>query len=152
MSLPPILDAEITRRVAGCRDYLVQATGEERMVREGKAARDIALWLRIANQLGWTTIPARPPIDVPGDLGRALANIDQAEPLRDAADWQAARRSIDRTIARIHAIGDPAPPALIARLRDLRTIERAFTHAELAFAARTARAQAATPEPRKEAA
>lgn len=152
MSLATILDAEITRRVAGWRDHIVQATAEERHRRTGQAAGDIALWLRIANELGWTTIPARPPIEVPGDLGRALANIDQAEPLRDAADWQAARRSIDRTIARIYAIGDPAPPALVARLQDLRTINRAFAHAEQAFAARTARANAATPEPRKEAA
>lgn len=152
MSLGALLHAEITRRAEGWRDHLAQATGNERHRRVGQAAGDIALWLRIANELGWSSIPPRPKIEVHGDLARALSGIDQGEPLRDAADWQSAQASIDRTIARIHAIGDPAPAALIARLRDLRTIDRAFTHAEQAFAARTARAQAATPEPRKEAA
>lgn len=152
MSLPRILHAEITRRAEGWRDYLVQASGDERHRRTGQAAGDIALWLRIANELGWSTIPPLPPIELRGDLAHSLRSVDQLAPLGDAADWQAARESITRSIARARATPDPAPPALIARLRDLRTIDRAFAHAEQAFAARTARAQPATPEPRKEAA
>ncbi len=153
MSLGALLHAEITRRAEGWGDHLVQATGDDRHRRVGHAAGDIALWLRIANELGWSSSP-RPQIAVHGDLARALSGIDQGEPLRDAADWQAAQASIARSLARGRDIlmdyeGAEAPAPLIARWRDLRTIERAFAQAEHSFAARTARAEA---EPRKEAA
>lgn len=150
MSLGALLHAEITRRAEGWRDHLAQATGNERHRRVGQAAGDIALWLRIANELGWNSSP-RPPIAVHGDLARTLSGIDQGEPLRDAADWQAAQASINRSLARGRALAEESAAAL-ARWSDLCTIERAFAQAEHSFAARTARAPAATPEPRKEAA
>lgn len=147
MSLGALLHAEITRRAEGWRDHLAQATGNERHRRVGQAAGDIALWLRIANELGWNSSP-RPQIEVHGDLARDLSGIDQGEPLRDAKDWQDAQASIARSLARGRALAEESAAAL-ARWRDLRTIARAFAPAEQAFAARTARAEA---EPRKEAA
>lgn len=147
MSLGALLHAEITRRAEGWRDHLAQATGNERHRRVGQAAGDIALWLRIANELGWNSGP-RPQIAVHGDLAHALSGIDQGEALSDAKDWQDAQASIARSLARGRALAEESAAAL-ARWRDLRAIERAFAQAEHSFAARTARAEA---EPRKEAA
>ena len=152
MNLPRILHAEISRRAEGWRDHIVQATGAEAQRRAERAAADIALWLRLANQLGWSTIPPLPPIEIAGALARTLATIDPAEPLRDAADWQSAQASVAQSLsrARVAAWADEAHVIenrrLYARFTGLRTIARALAHAAAAHAARTA------PEPQQEAA
>ncbi|MBP6029793.1 MAG: hypothetical protein KA533_00015 [Sphingobium sp.] len=147
MNLPRILHAEISRRAEGWRDHIVQATGAEAQRRAERAAADIALWLRLANQLGWSTIPPLPPIEIAGALARTLATIDPAEPLRDAADWQSAQASVAQSLsrARVAAWADETETSF-ARFTGLRTIARALAHAAAAHAARTA------PEPQQEAA
>ncbi len=151
MSLSPptlsgALHAEIARRAEGWRDHVGQATRAERNRRAGRAAADIALWLRIAAELGGSAAwHGRDQIEIRGDIAAALSGVDQLEPLRDAADWADADTSIARTLARARESAEEIEAAC-TRWRGLRLIERAFAAAHARFCLRT------TPEERKAAA
>jgi len=138
LSVTPLslaLHAEIKRRAAAWADAIAQAVTEERHRVIARAAADMVVWLRIANQLGWSGNQCLEPIEIGGALAQALAAVDLFGVPETADEWDRCVKSAAATLARVRERADDLPNGG-ERLRAIRDIAHRLAISHAAWAAR----------------